>query len=166
MALDAFAPGCSPVAFEVPLLTNHLKLQRLDLDGMMEIIIPVLGRLPLFAPRFLVGICIYSRFTDEMKGFEGISEDEWKAVDLALCDSKFTHLKSVELVESGEKGLENPHAFFRQALPKSYERGILWFRHYYAGMYLIAIILHHSDLCRPTYSHCFSGLPTVPRSAY
>ena len=26
--------------------------------------------------------------------------------------------------------------------------------------------LPHSDLCRPTYSHCFSGLPTVPRSAY
>ena len=121
---------CSPVAPDMPLLTNHLNLQRLALQGN---VIPVLCRFPLFAPSSLVSI----RAPFLRKSLK-ISESEWKAVDLALCDPKFPHLKSVEFTISHFiLPLENPHAFFQQLLPTCYERGMLWYRHRYEGSYLL-----------------------------
>ena len=78
-----------------------------------------------------------------MESFGETNESEWNAVDLALCHSKFSHLKSVEFRKDAEaeEPLENPHAFFQRVLPKSYKRGILWPRRDYGSMYLIVVIL-------------------------
>ena len=154
----------SPVASDTSLLTNHLNLQHLALEGHPDNVIRVLGRLPLFAPSSLIGIRAIFWGSDS-KILEGISESEWKAVDLALCDSKFTHLKSVEFSEIVGESLQNPHAFFQRVLPTCYERGILWYRFRQNGMYLIAIMLPPSNLCRPMYAHRSSGCPTIPRTA-
>ena len=92
-----------------------------------------------------------------------ISESEWKAIDLALCDSKFPHLKSIEFIEEFVEPRPNPHVLFRQALPKSYDRGILWYQYGLDGVYLIAIILPHSDLHRPMHAHRSSWCSAIPR---
>lgn len=125
----------------MPLLTNHLALLRLSLRAPAQEIIPKLARLPLFAPGSLTGIWVdpWDGFT--MDFLEGIPESQWKAVDLALCDPKFSHLTSVEFTNSSKAPLENPHAFFQRVLPKSYKRGILWPRRDYGSMYLIVVIL-------------------------
>ena len=121
----------------MPLLTNHLNLQRLALQGLRGKVIRVLGRLPLFAPSSLISI--RTIFWDSgIKPLEKNSESEWKAIDLALCNPKFPHLKSVEFTISHFiLPLENPHAFFQQLLPTCYERGMLWYRHRYEGSYLL-----------------------------
>ena len=146
---------CSPVTSDVPLLTNHLSLQRLSLHGNKEHLISELERLPFFAPSSLVDIHVHIDFLES-------TEIQWKAVDLALCDSKFPHLKSIEFSESPPYPLRNPHAFFEQALPNSYERGIIWLLPRQFGMHLVAIILHHSDLYRRTYTHRSGGCPAIP----
>ena len=71
-----------------------------------------------------------------MESFGETNESEWNAVDLALCHSKFSHLKSVEFRKDAEaeEPLENPHAFFQRVLPNSYGRGILWYRRRFRGM--------------------------------
>ena len=156
--LGCLFPVCSPVASECLSLTNHPKLQHLDLRGPIEDITSELARLPSFAPSSLVGICAAAWY-----GLEDIPESQWKAIDLALCNTKFPHLKSIDFVDAREVPLKNPHAFFQRVLPKSYERGIIWLRGRRTGMYLIAIILFPSDLCRPIYSHRSSGCPAIPR---
>ena len=156
-------PVCSPVASEFPSLTNHPKLQHLALRGEMDNITSELARLPSFAPSSLVGIWADAWFAVTVKSLEDIPESQWKAIDLALCNTKFPHLKSIDFVDAREVPLKNPHAFFQRVLPKSYERGIIWLRGRRTGMYLIAIILFPSDLCRPIYSHRSSGCPAIPR---
>lgn len=121
---------CSRVASEVPSLTNFPKLHRLALFGFTNEVIPVLGRLPLFAPSSLVGIFVYTYSATQD---DEVPESEWKAVDLALCDTKFNHLKCVEFHALNDQPLQNPHAYFRQALPTCYQRGILWYRPYRQG---------------------------------
>ena len=153
--------ACSPVASDPPLLTNHLNLQHLALEGFRDNFIRVLGRLPLFAPSSLIGIRAIFWGSDS-KILEGISESEWKAVDLALCDSKFTHLKSVEFSEIVGESLQNPHAFFQRVLPTCHERGILWYRRRQHGMYLIAIMLPLFNLCRPMDAHRSNGCSAIP----
>ena len=155
---------CSPVTSEFPSLTNHFKLQHLDLRGPIEDITFELARLPSFAPSSLVGIWADAWFAGTVHSLEDISESRWKAVDLALCNAKFPHLKSAEFADSTGEPIQNPHEFFQRVLPKSYECGIIWFSRSPGGMYLIAIILPPSDLCRPTYSHRTSGCPAIPRT--
>ena len=155
---------CSPVASEAPSFTNHPKLQQLALVGDIDDIFPELARLPTLAPSSLVGICADIWYTASMTSLEEIPDSQWKAIDLALCNTKFPHLESIEFVDQGGATFKNPHAFFQRVLPKSYERGIIWLRPRRAGMYLIAIMLPPSDLHRPTYSHRSRGCPAIPRT--
>ena len=164
MTLDALFPVCSPVASECSSLTNHPKLQQLALRGPTIDITSELARLPTLAPSSLVGIWVYLWDGFIMEFLEDIPESQWKAIDLALCNTKFSHLKSAEFTDSTREPLQNPHAFFQRALPKSYERGIIWLRRDSGGMYLIAIMLSPSDLRSPTYSHRTSGRPAIPRT--
>ena len=149
---------------EIPLLTDHLALQRLAFHGYPEPVISVLARLPLFAPSSLVCVSYNSFFRSDEPHLT-------KDVDLALCDSKFPHLTSVQLSgthlmdeKSHPQPINDPHTFFQRTLPKSYKRGILWYRGDYQSMYFILIMLPHSDLCRAVYSHHPSGCPTIPRT--
>ena len=85
----------------IPLLTNHRALQRLAFHGSLKHVLSVLARLPLVAPSSLV--CIYYNIFLVRSGEPELtkaSESELKAVDLALCDSKFRHLTCVQLSES------------------------------------------------------------------
>ena len=145
----------------MPLLTNHLNLQRLALQGLRGKVIRVLGRLPLFAPSSLISI--RTIFWDSgIKPLEKNSESEWKAIDLALCNPKFPHLKSVEFTGPSSKPPQNPHAFFQQSLPTCYKRGMLWYRPGFKGSYFILIMLPHPDLCRHIYAHRSSGCAAIP----
>ena len=125
----------------------------------LPLIFSELARLPTFAPKSLVGVCAAAWY-----GLEDIPESQWEAIDLALCNTQFPHLKSAEFTDSPGNPLQNPHEFFQRALPKSYERGIIWLRHDHRGTYLIAIMPPPSDLRRPTYSHCSEGCPAIPRT--
>lgn len=103
------------------------------LQAILQVISELL-RLPLFAPNSLISIWVDPVFRPKMGSLKEVSKSQWKAVDLALCNPKFPHLKSVEFSESSEEPIENPDTFFHQVLPKSYERGILWYRSDRKGM--------------------------------
>ena len=156
---------------EIPLLTNHHALQRLALLGPSKDVLSVLARLPLLALSSIVSIsCTFFRWDEP--GLTEVSESELKAVDLALCDSKFSHLTCVQLFEINyrddefhSEAIEDPHTSFQRALPKSYMRGILWYRSSEHGMYLIVIMFPHSDLRSPVCPHRSSGCPTIPRAS-
>ena len=129
-----FTYRVSEAEAEIIPLINHFALQRLAFYGFSKDVISVLARLPLFAPCTLVGILFDSSRLGGEPGLMKIPESEFKAVDLALSDSKFPHLTSIQFIEHPEEPIENPHILFRRILPNSYMRGILWYQRRHEGM--------------------------------
>ena len=126
--------ACSSVALGVPPLMHHLSLQHLAFSGHPDKIISLLSHLADFAPSSLIDIYIDPWRGLTTSDLEEIPKDQWKAVDLALCDTRFPHLTSVKFTESSQEPLVNPPALFQRVLPNSYTRGILWLRRDWKGV--------------------------------
>lgn len=85
-----------------------------------------LSQLPSFAPCSLVGIRLnLSGGLDDYKG--GDYRVQWKAIDSAFCDPKFSRLISIEIRDGGydEAIVADWHVLFQEISPMSYKRGIL-----------------------------------------
>lgn len=86
--------ACSLVAIEIPLLTNHLALQRLALYGKLDMVIPMLPNLPLFAPSSLVSIGIGVFHALELRAAIENPEAKWKDTASAIPSFLISHFSN------------------------------------------------------------------------
>ncbi|KAJ3491393.1 hypothetical protein NLI96_g735 [Meripilus lineatus] len=125
-----------PFGFKIPSLTSHLSLEYLEINGVK------IGYLSTFAshlPQLISSSVVYFHLGLDGKPSSIFCEESissWKNVDDTLSDPRFKQLdrfvvsvypplptNTKEFSDHGDL-----RAILRAAMPKSYKRGILWWK--------------------------------------
>lgn len=111
---------------ELPSFCNNATLRFLSFGFILgRNTAPVLSRLSLLVPASLEVLRV--RLQDDP--FADIqTKAVWGGVDTALNDPKFSKLQRFEIVDYKSPAITGTDAPLPELLPKSYRRGLLWFR--------------------------------------